>query len=156
MSSHIYYQQTPEQYLHRGKHLLLLQPGMRTQHFIPHFVHWAEKQEFAEPQGATQAALYAVHGLLFCAFLGNFFNLGRRKSSPFPALCEFWACNFECLTAVLPQCLSVCVYLVYCCFFFAFTHFTVNLSLMLLKLLWFALLKILQLEGIFFCFGRNC
>lgn len=34
--------------------------------------------------------------------------------------------------------------------FFAFTHFTVNLSLMSLKLLWFALLKILQLEGIFF------
>lgn len=50
-------------------------------------------------------------------FLGNFFNLGRRKSSPFPTLSEFWACSFECFTAFLPQCLSVCVYLVYCCFF---------------------------------------
>lgn len=49
--------------------------------------------------------------------------------------------------STVPFCLCILGLLL---FFFAFTHFTVNLSLMLLKLLWFALLKILQLEGIFF------
>lgn len=49
--------------------------------------------------------------------------------------------------SAVPFCLCILGLLL---FFFAFTHFTVNLSLMLLKLLWFALLKILQLEGIFF------
>lgn len=39
----------------------------------------------------------------------------------------------------------VYIYLGFCCFF-VFTHFAVSFSLILLKLLWFALLKILQLQ----------
>lgn len=54
-------------------------------------------------------------------------------------------CNSESLITFFSQCLMVYIYLGFCCFF-VFAHFAVTLSLILLKLLWFALLKILQLE----------
>lgn len=54
-------------------------------------------------------------------------------------------CNSKSLITFFSQCLMVYIYLGFCCFF-VFAHFAVTLSLILLKLLWFALLKILQLE----------
>lgn len=57
-------------------------------------------------------------------------------------------CNSESLIIFFSQCLMVYIYLGFCCFF-VFTHFAVTLGLILLKLLWFALLKILHLEYFF-------